>query len=817
MAGNTYVNKPTAPAPTSAGQVSGGDGFTYFIENGTVHHVPNSEAASYHEQTNFTPITKSDAESAIAAQTLPEQSGLEQLGQGLASFNEAATGGMSDIQQSAIARVLGGDAASKDYVRRRDEYKAAHPGQNFASQAVAYVAPALVTGGLSALGQGAAKGVIGSVLGEAGGEATGSLLERLAGGRVAQGIAKYGTSGGLTGALGEGASDAITSRLGGGLVSRTLGAVAQGATEGAVIGSLDSASQAMVHDTPLTWEHVASSAGYGALGGGIFGGALHLGGAAVGGLGRSISKEGGLAERSVARNLGITEESKIANIAGGRKAVLENLDGVLQKAGKSIADSPAERLAAFDAAVPMAKDAQYSALRAIDASGKAKPSFGIQQEVREAVVEAMSNRGMVGHRVAEQIERDMVARASNIKSFEALNKEILGMDAQIPAKAWEKFQANGNKVTGMPSVTAAKIIQREAAYNHLLNKLDEAAKTFPEDLAAPVKQFRESKVMLASLAEGQQGLRQLIAKGKANPLFNMQNITGAGVGLLTGHVGITAAIVGSKVAGSMLGAPAGRAAMSAIYRSQVASKLASTASKESLNMSKAVSGFFNDTKKAGARVASKHSADKVTRESYQDKYDTALHLSSPVQAQNIAKESARLAEMYPGLARAHSDGYQRAVQYLAASRPPNNMAMESLVAAPKAAGLSMAEHEYYQKLSVVMQPKQVVSHLADGTITSAEVDAIKAVYPAIYKELTSTVQTHIAAQRASGKPMPYNKVIQLGILLGQPMDPTQEPDMVRAFQDSYAPPPDKGGRPKGSTSSSDTDTASETKTEQLEK
>ena len=368
-------------------------------------------------------------------------------------------------------------------------------------------------------------------------------------------------------------------------------------------------------------------------------------------------------------------------------------------------------------------------------------------------------------------------------------------------------------------VMLAKKEMADVLDNHLTMAMRKAEELHPE-LAGKTDGFLQSKQNQGMIIEAEKGLfakQKLEAIKASQPFFNPQNIGGMFVGLATGHIGVT----GGYLAGRLLGAPVGDAIMSplvsAAYRSGLSSRIAGIAQKSSSELRNGVSKFFQESKKRAPAAASKPIKERLTRDKYQNAYDAVVHLSSQEQAAKIQKSASEIAEIFPTLGNQSMKSYYAAQQYLAAARPPNDIQGMSLVKAPKAAGMSLAEHEYFDKMTAVLDPKSVIKSLSDGTLTHSQVDAVKAVYPEMYGEVVDSVKTHIANLRESGKTMPYNKVIQLGILLGQPMDPTQEPDMVRAFQDSYAPPPDKGGRPKGSTSSSDTDTASETKTEQLEK
>lgn len=763
-----------------------------------------------------------NAEQAQAAQdSLPMQA----LG-ALGSFNEAATGGMSDVQSSVIAKLLGNQQTGANLAEMRDQYKEAHPWQNFGSQALAYVAPSLITGGLAGAGLGAARGAVGSVLGDAAvSEGAGGLLGKFAESRLAQGIARYGTSGGALGAAGEASEGAVGRVLGEGALGRIAGGITRGATEGAIIGGLDSASQAVVHDTPLTWEHVVSGAGYGALGGGLIGGGLALGGSLVGGIGKAIGKEGGAAEKYVGKRIGLTEESDLANVVGGKSKAIEYVKGELDAKGIKISDTNEVKIAGLQEIGKEVANLKVGIAREFDALNAQKPDiFKIQQEALGAVKQLTESAGDAGNRVYETIQKDLRSRLEKgrFDSYEKMNQDVVALRDSSDVGSFYKKSAQAGVTDADIALKARAFGEYYKVVNRNLEESMAAAEKLKPELAGKTEQFIGAKQSQAMLSEAKKGLREQIKADKMSdkkPMFSVQNIIGMGVGLTTGHTGVTAAFAGGRLAGA---AGIGRAIkdpiMEAAYKSQMGARIAQSSMDSSSSMRKAVSGFFSATKKAAPMMAAREVKNRINRESYKDMYDVTLHLSSQAQAQKVSQNAQQMAAMYPKMAQTSVATYTNAVQYLNAARPPTDVAGMSLVKSPKAAGLSMAEHEYFNKMSVVTNPRVVVDALTDGTLTSSHVDALKAVYPAMYDELTSNVRDNIQQAREAGKTMPYNKVIQLGILLGAPMDPTQEPDMVRAFQASYAPPPDKGGRPKGSTSQDVNEpTGYETKSEQLEK
>lgn len=107
--------------------------------------------------------------------------------------------------------------------------------------------------------------------------------------------------------------------------------------------------------------------------------------------------------------------------------------------------------------------------------------------------------------------------------------------------------------------------------------------------------------------------------------------------------------------------------------------------------------------------------------------------------------------------------------------------------------------EWARRWQVVQTPFVVVERIADRTLSRADVETLKAVYPRLHEEIVRKVTA--TAADGSGKTIPYGQRQKLSFLLGVPLERTN----VAAFQDAhaarFAPPGDGGGpasRPRAS-------------------
>jgi hypothetical protein len=93
---------------------------------------------------------------------------------------------------------------------------------------------------------------------------------------------------------------------------------------------------------------------------------------------------------------------------------------------------------------------------------------------------------------------------------------------------------------------------------------------------------------------------------------------------------------------------------------------------------------------------------------------------------------------------------------------------------------------------VVDDPMTVFDSLRRGDLTTDEVDALKAVYPEVYGEMQGMVMTELAKLDT---PLPYDKALSLGLLVGVPAHPSMTPEYIAAQQAALTAPPEQGQPP----------------------
>ena len=83
----------------------------------------------------------------------------------------------------------------------------------------------------------------------------------------------------------------------------------------------------------------------------------------------------------------------------------------------------------------------------------------------------------------------------------------------------------------------------------------------------------------------------------------------------------------------------------------------------------------------------------------------------------------------------------------------------------------------------VEKPHSVIEDFATGKATKEGFDALKAVYPQLYREFTDELLTKISEHADD---IPYSKKAQISIMFGMPSDFSLRPEFITAMQKNHA-------------------------------
>lgn len=219
-----------------------------------------------------------------------------------------------------------------------------------------------------------------------------------------------------------------------------------------------------------------------------------------------------------------------------------------------------------------------------------------------------------------------------------------------------------------------------------------------------------------------------------------------------------------------------------------------------------VQGTAQKTKRAaisGAKAGARAATRRIPLTSYDRISQRVFEASNTPDRtiDNLQEQSPSLAAA-PETASKAATRVNEGVAYLASQIPPatlKQMTEPSLL--KKRADVPDFEKDKFLRLIDVMNdPEVAIDRMEDGNLTREEVKMLKIVYPETYNLMVKSALAGIVDADEKGKPMSYQKKIQLGTLLGAPLDETMSPEFMAAIAQAQAPSAPEQGPPPVSTS-----------------
>ncbi len=160
--------------------------------------------------------------------------------------------------------------------------------------------------------------------------------------------------------------------------------------------------------------------------------------------------------------------------------------------------------------------------------------------------------------------------------------------------------------------------------------------------------------------------------------------------------------------------------------------------------------------------------------------------SDPVLLQKRLENSFKgLSYVAPQTAAQGMQVSMRALEFLSSKLPKNNMLLgtiQNIKKKQKISSIEMGKLRSY--LTVIDDPTIVFRKMESGSLDRPSIEALKAVYPAMYERLREVTTSYLGN---NAEEIPYAKRIQLGILLDVPADTSMTPDMFGTLQSTFAP------------------------------
>lgn len=728
--------------------------------------------------------------------------------------------GTSDEALLSAAEMLGGRSGREAVRKRLSDYQA-------------YAPIGSAAGELGAIGAGA---LVGDEAGLLEGPAAISRLGRA-------------VEGGTARLFGEGSALA---RVGG----KALGGALSGAAEGAIYNAGKTASDAAIADEPLTGEKLVAGATHGALFGGAIGGVLGTAGGLIGEGTRGLSglrapKLGGDAAESVAPRGSIADQLEKGadvktikalggsagdlrnleeNVSGGYRRVAKDIrQDIEDSTGKSIGLHDRESLHAYASKrVDELGDKLGKMIDKLDEAGTgiAPDPVAFAQKVRQELIEphlVMKTGGLNAN------DAEAVVMPGAQKQVDAVNKWVDDIETTFSERAptfkeWQRIRRNLDAELKFEARNASPA---EASLRQVRGMMEKELETSGEAAAQSMNStFRNEYQATKSLYQSVTKAEELTARGVSKELANNSMGLRATMGMMAGVASgqpVLGAIAGAGMKiiqdrGDMLAADLLSRAASIGGAGRIANRVTS-------ELNKGV-GALIPTKTAAkeaaalappARAASTPLGIRVTGDRRKDyaaiSGAVASAVANPIATSDrVSKSLGDLGDHAPQTANAAVSTTLKGLDYLATKLPPSRMDKFSLqpqFQQPRASDAEISKFMRYAQ--AVDNPLIVLQEAKTGTLTRDHVDAVKNVYPGLYAEMQTTVMRYVVDSKQE---LPYDRRIQLGILLDIPTDKSLSPDFMRAIQATFSDtgtavaetPPSNAGAPTQIASSAQTAT-----------
>lgn len=276
-------------------------------------------------------------------------------------------------------------------------------------------------------------------------------------------------------------------------------------------------------------------------------------------------------------------------------------------------------------------------------------------------------------------------------------------------------------------------------------------------------------------------------------------------GYFGGPVGAAAALAG-QLAGPEISTWAKRSALRRLVSAspteaaqhQVLGTLSELAQKTAKTVTSAARAVFS--KEGFERLA----LSKDERSRLSDKL-TQLNDNPQKLVDRVAKMTEGIAEHAPDTSSAISSTVGRAVGFLSSKLPkPTQLSPFSKPTEPS----DFEKAAFKRSAEAVLDPVGVLQRVADGTVSTPDVQALQSVYPTLYSSMRQAVASQMADAVTSGTKVPYSTRLGVSLFLGEPVDNTLSPQSINTVQMSFItnaarPQPGQpalaGGRKKGSS------------------
>lgn len=583
----------------------------------------------------------------------------------------------------------------------------------------------------------------------------------------------------------------VSNKIAQGIVQKIVPAAAGSAVEGTLYGTGQLISENALGRADFNAENLVGYLGTGALVGGVAGGALKGTGMLLEPVatkvGKKLSSLGKKAEETFLNKERASTElagyspSQAAKLGNRNPTLVKELpDFFKQNLNLKPTDSLDDLVLKTEQSLQRSSSTIDDILTKVEGSGiKSDPTVfrNAAQEIRDTVIGPY--RSTPGFEAAV---RKAEKFANSLDALSAKGDSLGVKQLNQMRKQFDELVNYGKGINELPMFQEAAYTARTA----LRSEIDNLANKIDPQLGAELKAANRAYHI------GTEVLPHMKSKAEKSGFMDLKDAVLSTGAVLGGAPGI------------VLGAAAKFAQSDLRRKLVILSNIERAQQQVAQKMNKALSGFFEQSGKkvrqaapstllkselssdlSGPKPKSPKNREIAFRNIVQNLNQYA---SNPEQLiERVNKTSSLLYDAAPETSGALDMVVQNSVAFLN-SKLPRQATQKGVLAAmqpPKMpADYEVAKFERY--LKAVENPLSVVEDLKNGDLTSEGAEALRTVYPALYDGLRQQVMNDLASK---GLEVPYQKRLQLGLLLNIASDESLLPENVIALQQNFATPP----------------------------
>jgi hypothetical protein len=221
----------------------------------------------------------------------------------------------------------------------------------------------------------------------------------------------------------------------------------------------------------------------------------------------------------------------------------------------------------------------------------------------------------------------------------------------------------------------------------------------------------------------------------------------------------------------------------AMERMAISGELAAMTKSTAEIAGKAATAFLT----TGGKVATKqHHMETPTPASYKKILKEYDRVSSPSYREALTKYVGRLSPS-PELHKSVMANYDKSVAMVGERISAANSAkLGSMRKSYQSSVLTRDQLNAVRTWNIVSNPTAAIKALMSGALSKDEANTFKTIWKDLHRQIVNSVRDSVAKVQMSGNGIHASKLVELSLLLGEPVDRVMEPEFIKRNQEAYA-------------------------------